>query len=93
MKFRTDDKELSDKLHHAKINIVTYDRMLSTQEASAQKYITASSVSEILGMSERNARKILSSLHHSELAEVIGQETPTAKGRPRKIYRIKHGWV
>lgn len=89
IKFRTDDKELSKRLHHAKLSIVTFERMLSVQEASAQKCITAAVVSEILGMSERNARKILASLHGNDLAEVVGHETPTTKGRPRKIYRIK----
>lgn len=45
----------------------------------------------ILGsfMHQGNARRILSDLKKHELAEVVEEEAPVTRGRPRKIYRNK----
>ncbi|MDF2721816.1 MAG: hypothetical protein K0Q59_1491, partial [Paenibacillus sp.] len=40
-----------------------------------------------LGMTKRNANRILTDLEHCGLAVIVGEEAPT-KGRPRKLYRI-----
>lgn len=36
----------------------------------------------------RDARRILNSLTEQGLAEMIGEEAPASKGRPRNIYRV-----
>ncbi|MCK9911031.1 hypothetical protein MXD81_17915, partial [Microbacteriaceae bacterium K1510] len=53
-----------------------------------QHSISAANIAEWLGMTERNARRILGDLAEYGLAEIIGEEAPASRGRPRKIYRI-----
>lgn len=87
-KFRTEDKDLIEKLNTARVSIATFEKIQLVQRDSVQSSITASDVAQRLEMTERNARKILSALQKSGLAELIGQETPTSKGRPRQVFRI-----
>lgn len=49
---------------------------------------SADDLSKWLGMTQRNARRILSCLEKVELAEVVGTEAPGPRGRPRKIFKI-----
>lgn len=88
-KFRTEDKGLIEKLNNARVSIATFEKIQLVQRDSGQSSITATDVAQRLEMTERNARKILSTLHTSGLAELIGQETPTSKGRPRQVFRIR----
>ncbi|TGU66310.1 hypothetical protein EN829_067200, partial [Mesorhizobium sp. M00.F.Ca.ET.186.01.1.1] len=53
-----------------------------------QNYISAAEMAEWMGMTPRNARRILSDLAEHNVIEQIGEETPTNRGRPRKIYRV-----
>ena len=87
-KFRTEDKDLTRKLHHARVSIATYEKILLVQRSAANRAVTSATVSDLLGMTERNARKILAALQQNDLAEIIGQETPTTKGRPRQVFRV-----
>lgn len=87
--YRTTDKNLVDKLKRAKVSVSTYNKIGSLSTTLGQKVLSSAIVSEKLGMSERNARKILSSLTAQGLAEIVGSEQPTNKGRPRHIYQIR----
>lgn len=85
--YRTENKELNEKLENAGVNISTYRKLLYIQNQSSTS-LTASGLSEQLRMTPRNARRILMSLEKQGLAQIIGQETPSTKGRPRYIYTI-----
>ncbi|PTM59061.1 hypothetical protein [Desmospora activa] len=87
--YRTESKAIREKLKEAKITIKTYSKLLSVQNSSHHHSITSSDVAAWLKMTQRNARRILHELEQHSLAEVIGEEAPPARGRPRKIYRIK----
>lgn len=87
-RFREEDPVLIRTLHQAGVGVGNFHRILSLQQRSSTKTITALSVAEALQMTTRNARKILSSLEAVGLAEIVGQETPAIKGRPRNIFRI-----
>ncbi|MGX2959622.1 hypothetical protein JNUCC23_10215 [Peribacillus sp. JNUCC 23] len=84
----TENKEISDKLKQCGVTITTFNKILSVQKRAGSNSITASILAEWLKMTPRNARRILNSLAEQGIAEIIGEEAPTSKGRPRKIYRV-----
>ncbi|WHY58454.1 hypothetical protein [Peribacillus simplex] len=86
--YRTENKEISEKLKQCGVTITTLNKILSVQKRTGNHSITASILAEWLKMTPRNARRILNGLVEQEIAEIIGEEAPTAKGRPRKIYRV-----
>ncbi len=88
-KYGTEDKTLMEKLKNAKVSITTYEKMLAVQKTSAQNIVTSNMVAQIFHMTDRNARKVLSLLESAGLAEIVGNESPASRGRPRKIFRIR----
>ncbi|WP_412679060.1 hypothetical protein [Brevibacillus parabrevis] len=84
----TEDKEISEGLKKAGVSITTLNKIISVQKALGQNYISAAEMAEWMGMTPRNARRILSDLAEHNVIEQIGEETPTNRGRPRKIYRV-----
>ncbi|MCY7753301.1 hypothetical protein MOF38_08435 [Bacillus haynesii] len=87
--YRTENKEISEKLKKSGVTITTFNKILSVQKRMTNHSITAAILSEWLKMTPRNARRILNGLVNEGIAVIIGEEAPTTKGRPRKIYRIK----
>jgi hypothetical protein len=85
--YRTENEDLSNRLEKAGVNISTFNKLLFIQSQSNVS-LTASLVAEQLEMTSRNARRILLGLEKQGLAKIIGQETPSNKGRPRSIYSI-----
>ncbi|MFZ7946051.1 hypothetical protein [Neobacillus sp. 19] len=90
--YRTENKEISGKLKKSGISITTFNKILSVQKRMGNGSITASQIAEWLKMTPRNARRILTGLVDEGIAEIIGEEAPTSKGRPRKIYRVGEGF-
>lgn len=88
--FRTENKEFSEKLKQCGVTITTFNKILSVQKRIGNHSLTASIIAEWLKMTPRNARRILNSLVEQGIAEIIGEEAPTSKGRPRKIYRVSN---
>jgi hypothetical protein len=86
--YRTENKEISDKLKKAGVNISTFNKILYIQKQLDKSTISAANVAEWLGMTQRNARRILSDLEKQGLAQEIGEETPSTRGRPRKVYQV-----
>ncbi|SDI16989.1 hypothetical protein [Alteribacillus bidgolensis] len=86
--FRTEDPEVIEKLKRCGVAVTSYNKILSVQEKTENHSITASQLSTWLNMTQRNARRILNGLIQEGLAEIVGEEVPTSKGRPRKIYRL-----
>ncbi|MFK2825762.1 hypothetical protein QYG89_08770 [Bacillus sp. B190/17] len=86
--YRTENKEISEKLTKCGVTITTFNKILSVQKRTGNHSITAANIAEWLKMTPRNARRILNSLVEHGIAEIIGEEAPTSKGRPRKIYRV-----
>ncbi|USG66918.1 hypothetical protein NDK47_06375 [Brevibacillus ruminantium] len=86
--YRTDNKEMSLLLRKAGVTITTYNKILSIQKNLGKNSISSTEIAEWLGMTQRNARRILSDLEQSGLAELTGEEAPASRGRPRKVYRL-----
>ncbi len=86
--YRTENKEISDRLKDSGITITTFNKILSVQKRIGTNSVTAANIADWLKMTPRNARRILNGLVKQGIAEIIGEEAPTSKGRPRKIYYI-----
>lgn len=86
--YRTENKQISDKLQKAGVTISTYNKILSVQKNISQNSVTSAGIAERLKMTQRNANRILNDLEKQGLATIIGEESPVSRGRPRKVYRI-----
>ncbi|GAA0429380.1 hypothetical protein GCM10008983_02150 [Lentibacillus halophilus] len=86
--FHTDDPKVMEKLKKSGVSVSSYNKIISVQKQSKEQSVTASQLATWLNMTQRNARRILNGLLNEGLAEIAGEEVPTSKGRPRKIYRI-----
>lgn len=86
--YQTEDKELLTLLNKAGVNISTYNKIIYIQNSFTNNTVSTASVSEWLNMTQRNARRILTGLEKEGLAQLIGEEAPSNRGRPRKTYRL-----
>ncbi len=86
--YRTEDREISDRLKESGVTITTFNKILAVQKRTSNHSVTTNLLADWLKMTPRNARRILTGLVEQGLAQVIGEEAPSSKGRPRKIYRV-----
>jgi len=87
--FRSNDKELLDKLNQANISVKTYKKIEALIDRMGWDGFTSSDLASHLSMTVRNAQRIMSSLSESGLVEYKGEELQSPRGRPRKIYMLK----
>ncbi|MGM8212830.1 hypothetical protein ACLIBH_08550 [Virgibacillus sp. W0430] len=85
---RSYDAAVINKLKLSGINVSTYNKVLSIQDNLKQGFISAFELAKWLGMTQRNARRILGDLEKHGLAEIVGEETPGARGRPRRLFKV-----
>ncbi|WP_340085036.1 hypothetical protein MHB50_06145 [Siminovitchia sp. FSL H7-0308] len=71
------------------LSSTTLSKLASLSKIHQTNLVTAKDISEWLGYSERNARRVLSELQKAKLASVKGEEQPGNRGRPRKIFELK----
>ncbi|MFB5674362.1 hypothetical protein ACE3NQ_00270 [Paenibacillus terreus] len=86
--YRVTDSELGDKLKQAGVTVSTFNKIISVQKNLGMNALSANDVAEWLKMTQRNARRILTSLEEKGIAKVIGEEAPMLRGRPRKLYQV-----
>ena len=70
------------------VSVATLSRLSSVWHKLGQPGINAQELALQLQMLPRSARRILQDLERVGLAEVIGEESPSPRGRPRKRYKI-----
>ncbi len=87
--FRSNDKELLDKLNQANISVKTYKKIEALIDRMGWDGFTSSDLASHLSMTVRNAQRIISGLSESGLVEYKGEELQSPRGRPRKIYMLK----
>lgn len=85
--YRTENKEMNQLLRKWRHDHDLQQAPLRTKNLG-QNCISAVEAAEWLGMTQRNARRILSDLEKNGLAELTGEEALTSRGRPRKVYRL-----
>lgn len=81
----TVDHKLFEQLN---ISPMQWSRVKAYLKQHSKNEITANELSEWMHVTDRTARKILKELEQGGMAEIIGEEQPGPRGRPRKVYRI-----
>lgn len=87
--YRTDDKDFLEKLKKGNISVKTYKKIDALIRKMNWSNFTTKELAINLQMSERNAQRIVADLCKIDLAECIGEESLTTRGRPIKIYQLK----
>ncbi len=87
--YRSNDKELLDKLNKANVSIKTYNKLQALVQRMGWSTFTTSDIATYLSMTVRNAQRIIGSLCEYGLAEYKGEELQAVRGRPKKIYQLK----
>lgn len=86
--YRADDNETLEKLKKGNISVKTYKKLDALLQKMGWIDFTTKDISKYLQMSERNAQRIVADLCAVELAECSGEESPSTRGRPSKLYRL-----
>lgn len=87
--YRSNDKELLEKLHKSNVNIKTYKKIEALIHRMGWDGFTTSDLALHLSMTVRYAQRIMNSLYENGLAEYKGEELHSTRGRPHKIYSLK----
>ena len=88
--YRTDNKEYLERLKEANISVKTFNRIDSLIQKMGWEEFTTNDLATSLQMSRRNAQRIVAELLQADLLECVGEEANPERGRPIKVYRLKH---
>lgn len=86
--YRTDDKDFLEKLKMANVSIRTYNKIAAFIRRMGWSNFTTKDLASQLALDERNLRRIVTCLIDAGLAECIGVEAASTRGRPSKIYQL-----
>lgn len=87
--YRTEDKEILEKLKQGNISVKTYNKLKALIRKMGRSSFTAKDLAVHLQMSERNAQRITADLCKVNLADCVGEELHHTRGRPIKVYQLK----
>jgi hypothetical protein len=87
--YRINDKDFLNKLKKVKISVKNYNKLYALIKRMNWSNFTIKDLATHLYWDERNARRIVVSLCEVNLAEHIGEESYSSRGRPSKMYRLK----
>jgi hypothetical protein len=87
--YRTEDKDLLEKLKKGKIPLKTFKKIEALIHKMGWSHFTTKDLASYLKMGDRNAQRIVAALCEVGIADYIGEESHHHRGRPIKIYRLK----
>lgn len=87
-RYRSNDLEVIEKLKKAGVSTATFHKIATVQERTGKRSVSAADLTAWLDMTQRNANRLLAELERCGLAQIVGEEAPAPKGRPRKLFRI-----
>ncbi|NGQ96189.1 ArsR family transcriptional regulator [Brevibacillus sp. SYP-B805] len=70
------------------LSVITLSKLASILKKLGKMEISAHELAQHMKIMPRSARRILMGLETKGVAQVIGEENPHPRGRPRKLYRI-----
>ncbi|WP_018131826.1 helix-turn-helix domain-containing protein [Effusibacillus pohliae] len=73
------------------LSVATLSKLASIMKKMGKQEINAYELAQYMQILPRSARRILMELEAKGLAQVVGEENPHPRGRPRKLYRISLG--
>ncbi len=86
-------KQLSETVYTAaercKLSTLTIQKLISIRKLTGSSKLTTQDLAERMGVTVRNANRILSSLEKGGAASVAYTQSPTSKGRPVKVYELR----
>lgn len=85
---RSEDENLLELAEKCKVSIITLNKISALLDNLEKDTITANDIADSLNITLRSGRRILSNLEEAKLAEVVGEEQPSGRGRPRQIFKI-----
>ncbi|MED9948077.1 MAG: winged helix-turn-helix transcriptional regulator, partial [Peptacetobacter hiranonis] len=71
------------------LSSLTIQKLVSIVKMKDSNKITSVDLAERLGVTVRNANRILGNLEKGGVAEVVYTESVATKGRPVKVYELK----
>lgn len=86
--WRHEDGVLRELREHTHLSATTLSRIRALVAKLGKPTITANELATGLEMTSRSARRVLVELQESRLAEVVGEDQSSPRGRPSKVYRI-----
>ncbi|MCC5463940.1 hypothetical protein [Pelosinus baikalensis] len=86
--FYSNDTELLKKLNRVSVGIKTYCKIENIVQRMGGSSFSISQLAAQMSVTERNVRRIITSLCEAGLVEQVGEEYAAARGRPNKLYQI-----
>lgn len=81
-------KEIYTTAERCKLSTLTIQKLLSIIEMTGSNKMTQQSLAEHLGVTTRNASRILGNLEKGGAASIAYTQSITSKGRPIKVYEL-----
>ena len=81
-------EHLQEISQRTSVSVATLGRLASVWGKNRRSGLSAQELAVQLHILPRSARRLLVELERTGLAEVIGEESPGPRGRPRKKYKI-----
>lgn len=70
------------------LGAVTVSRLMNAIH-NLGKDFTANELASFLGITVRSTRRLLNQLEEAQVLTVVGQEAPYARGKPRRVFRLR----
>lgn len=86
--FYSNDIDLLKKLNQASVGIKTYRKIENIVQRMGWGAFSASQLAAQMSVTERNVRRIVTSLCDVGLVEHAGEESAVMRGRPSKLYQL-----
>jgi hypothetical protein len=86
--FYSNDTDLLKKLNKVSVGIKTYRKIENIVQRMGWGSFSNSQLAAQMSVTERNVRRIMTSLCEAGLVEQVGEEYAAARGRPNKLYQI-----
>ncbi|MGG1401389.1 ArsR family transcriptional regulator [Bacillus salipaludis] len=81
-------EQLETLSQETSLSVMTLNKLKSSLKKLASDELNANELAKYMQIPARSARRILTTLEEKGFAEVVAEEKPHTRGRPRKIYKI-----
>ncbi|MGG1660060.1 ArsR family transcriptional regulator [Brevibacillus sp. NRS-1366] len=86
--YRYTSQQLQEVSQLTSLSVMTLSKLDSILKKRGTNLINAHELAQHMQILPRSARRILIELESKGIAQVVGEESPNPRGRPRKVYRI-----
>ncbi|HWR45878.1 hypothetical protein [Sporomusa sp.] len=86
--FYSNDTDLLKKLNQVSVGIKTYRKIENIIQRMGWGSFSTSQLASQMSVTERNVRRIITSLCDAGLVEHAGEESAVTRGRPSKLYQL-----